>query len=161
VVEAAEDRERHEEPEPPAQVAEVVEADVRLVVDGAERGRIVYTDGRKVNRDYGEGRLVEVKARWKKGVLQIDRKGERGSQRERYQLSEDGQRLTVEATLQMGQMGKIEISSQVAPTRVELTCGWGSKGYMQKTEVPMLEVEFPAGANVVETRIHVNSANKD
>ncbi len=85
------------------------DAPALTVIDGAERARIVYTDGRKVNRDYGEGRLVEVKARWKKGVLQIDRKGERGSQRERYQLSEDGKRLTVEASVQMGEMGKIEI----------------------------------------------------
>jgi len=85
------------------------DAPALTVIDGAERARIVYTDGRKVNRDYGEGRLVEVKARWKKGVLQIDRKGERGTQRERYRLSEDGQRLTVEASIQMGPMGKIEI----------------------------------------------------
>ena len=97
------------------------DASVLTVVDGADRARILYTDGRKVNRDYGEGRLVEVKARWKKGVLQIDRKGERGSQRERYKLSEDGQRLTVEASVQMGQMGKIEF--QRVYDRVEATTG--------------------------------------
>ena len=55
------------------------------------------------------------------GVLQIDRKGERGSQRERYKLSEDGQRLTVEASVQMGQMGKIEFQSVY--DRVEATTG--------------------------------------
>ena len=97
------------------------DASVLTVVDGADRARILYTDGRKVNRDYGEGRLVEVKARWKKGVPQIDRKGERGSQRERYKLSEDGQRLTVEASVQMGQMGKIEF--QRVYDRVEATTG--------------------------------------
>ena len=85
------------------------DAPALTVVDGAERARILYTDGRKVNRDYGEGRLVEVKARWKKGVLEVERKGERGTQRERYLLSEDGQRLEVEAKIEMGQMGKIEI----------------------------------------------------
>ena len=79
------------------------------IIDAAERGRVLYTDGRKVNRDYGEGRLVEVKARWKKGVLEVERKGERGSQRERYRLSEDGQRLTLESRIEMGRMGKFEI----------------------------------------------------
>ena len=79
------------------------------IIDAAERGRVLYTDGRKVNRDYGEGRLVEVKARWKKGVLEVERKGERGTQRERYRLSEDGQRLTIESRIEMGRMGKIEI----------------------------------------------------
>ena len=89
------------------------------MVDGLERGRILYTDGRKVDRDIGEGRLVEVKARWKKGALEVERKGERGSQRERYRLSEDGQRLTVEASVQMGRMGKIEF--QRVYDRVEAT----------------------------------------
>ena len=85
------------------------DAPALTVVDGAERGRIVYTDGRKVNRDYGEGRLVEVKARWKKGVLEIERKGERGTQRESYRLSDDGQQLLIKSKLQMGGMGSMEI----------------------------------------------------
>jgi hypothetical protein len=88
---------------------------------GDQRAETFYTDGRKIKRDTGETRLVEVQARWKDTRVVVERETGRGKVRETFELAPDGKRLLVTSKMD-GPMGSVTIkrvydreTSQAAP----------------------------------------------
>lgn len=71
----------------------------------------------------------------------------------RWHLAPGDWRLDGDACV--SDMASIGITSEPAPRRMELVQGWESRHYQDKTEVPVLEIEFAPGEIVATTKIRL------
>lgn len=81
---------------------------VLRVLYGDQRDDTFYTDGRQVKREDERG-FSEVKTRWKKGRVLIERDTPRGRIKELLELSPDGRRLLVTTETSAGPRGAMKL----------------------------------------------------
>ncbi len=88
-----------------ARAFEVIQTDSTiLLASKSGPSRLMFTDGRKIKQQMPGGTEVETKARWKDGVLLVERKFGDLKIKETYQRSEDGERLVVHLELSGGML---------------------------------------------------------
>ncbi len=69
-----------------------------------------FTDGRKVERDAGDGTTVQVKTRWKKRKVVTEIKTEsNGKITETYELEPEKNRLRLTVRIENSRMGDLEV----------------------------------------------------
>ncbi len=69
-----------------------------------------FTDGRKEERDAGDGATAEVKTRWKKRKIVTEIKtGRAGKIIESYELDPEKNQLILTVRIESGRMGKLKV----------------------------------------------------
>lgn len=63
---------------------------------------------------------------------------------------------TIQGTMCRSALATLTVASSVPIARCELTKGWESRYYMEKTTLPVLEIEVPPGHATLTTEIHLN-----
>lgn len=96
--------------EAPARI-ELAQTDSTVIVTfDTQAADTLYTDGRKIKREFGEGREVEIRARWDAGGLSVERRlGDGIKLTERFVFSSEVNQLFVITRLEIrGQRREIE-----------------------------------------------------
>lgn len=106
-------------------------------------------------RDYMDGkhrRKVEIRGDQWFVVDEIE--GVKTSAVLRWRLAPDDWKISGLSCF--GKLGEIQVTGDVAIKRFELVEGWESRYYLEKTKLPVLEVEFEGEKAVLTSKIHLN-----
>ncbi len=93
--------------EAPAEL-ELAQTDSTVIITFDTRAAdTLYTDGRKIKRDFGEGQEIEIRARWDAGALSVERRlGDRIKLNERFVFSSQANQLFVITRLEIRGRGR-------------------------------------------------------
>lgn len=87
---------------------ELAQTDSTVIVTFDTRAAdTLFTDGRKIEREFGAGREIEIRARWDAGGLAVERKiGDGIKLRERFVFSSEANQLFVITRLEIRGQGR-------------------------------------------------------